>query len=126
MSGPQLVKQIHQLTYSEMLTVSEHLSIALMRAEMKEKPGESVSGPAYSAVAHALLSLTAPTDVLAQEEKLLRQLFRRKRAIAVELKGAGWHTDITTLSGAQASGVNLREALNRTLDQIITLQALQK
>lgn len=126
MSVSQLVKAVHQLTYTEMLAVAAEISTAIMMHEQKRTPGVSVQGPVYQDVAQALLDLRAPTDVLGQEEKLLRQLFSRKRSIAVELRGAGWHTDITTLSGAQASGTNLREALNRTLDQIITLQALQK
>lgn len=126
MSVSQLVKAVHQLTYTEMLSVAAEISTAIMMYEQKRTPGASVQGPVYQDVADALLAVKAPSDVLGQEEKLLRQLFSRKRSIAVELRGAGWHTDITTLSGAQASGINLREALNRTLDQIITLQALQK
>lgn len=126
MSVPQLVKQIHHLTYKEMLEVAEAISVRLMKFEMKERPGEPVAGPPLGVVADALLAITSDVDLNAQEEKLLRQLFSRKRTIAVELTGGGWKTDITTLQGAQAVGTTLRDSLNKTLDQIITLQALQK
>lgn len=126
MSIPQLVKHIHQLTYTEMLAVAAEVSTALMMYERKLTPGKEVQGPVYQHVAQALLDLKSPTDVLAQEEKLLRQIFSRRRSILVLLNGTGWSTDISTLPGATASGVNLREALNRTLDQVVTIQALQK
>lgn len=126
MSIPQLVKQIHQLTYSEMLAVAAELSTSIMMQESKLTPDKAVQGPIPHAVAQALLGLHSPVDVLQQEEKLLRAIFSRKRSIAVHFQGGGWHTDITSLPGAHAAGTNLREALGRTIDQSITMQALQK
>lgn len=125
MSVPSLVKAIHQLTYLEMCAVAAELSTAIMMLEAKRTPDKSVQGPIHEDVAHAMLSLRAASDVLGQEDKLLRQLFSRKRSISVELKSGGWYTDITTLDAAKAAGVSLRESLNKTIDQIVTMQALR-
>lgn len=120
MSVPQLVKQIHLLTYKEMLQVAGAIQKALQEQDALDK------GLPQTAIAEALLLVEGATDIMAQEETLLRQLFSRKRSISVERDGKGWLVDITTIPGAQAAGVSLREALSRSLDQIVTLQALQK
>lgn len=62
-------------------------------------------------------------DTVKQEEKLLREIFSRKRQLTIELSGNGWRVSIGTLN-ASVLGTGLREAISTILDQVVVARAL--
>lgn len=122
MSIPHLIRQIRALPYNDIMMVAN---------ELRDRIGELTHHKIEAVVlADILVRLQAgtvkPSDATLQEEKILREIFSRKRQITVSRKGNGWKIDVPSLPGAQVLGTELRPMFPMQLDQIITMHVLSK
>jgi len=118
MSLPVLMKALRQLSYSEMMKLSEELE--------KQLESERGRSEQVHVIADVLSKLEFPgiKDATNEEAKLLKQAFNRKRSISVKFD-KGFYVVCETLPGSQVMGLDLRAAFPQMLDQIVTMQALQ-
>lgn len=122
MSLKNLHNDLRKLSYLDMMTLSEALSeqLSLRRAEY-ETSGANVLANILSTLELAPAGLT---DLEKDEEKLLREAFRRKTSVLIQREHAGWSIGCSTIPGSQVLGVALRPMFPLMLDQIVTVQAL--
>ncbi len=116
MSLQKIIRDMHSLTFSEMLELSKAVydaldhssrephSLAEQLLKMEFRPGEA-------------------DELAKQEERLLAKAFSRKRTISV-VRNSGWSVEVGTLPGSHVRGITLRECFPKMLDQIITIEAL--
>ena len=122
MSIPHLIRQIRALPYNDMMMVAN---------ELRDRIGELTHHKIEAVVLADILSSLqagqiALSDATLQEEKILREVFSRKRQITVSRRGGGWEIDVPSLPGAQVFGTELRPMFPMQLDQIITMHVLSK
>ena len=122
MSIPHLIRQIRALPYNDMMMVANEL-----RDRIDELTHHKIEAVVLADILSRLQAgQIAPSDATLQEEKILREVFSRKRQITVSRKGNGWEIDVPTLPGAQVFGTKLRPMFSMQLDQIITMHVLSK
>lgn len=122
MSIPHLIRQIRALPYNDMMMVANEL-----RDRIDELTHHKIEAGVLADILSRLQAGTVkPSDATLQEEKILREIFSRKRQITVSRKGNGWEIDVPSLLGAQVLGTELRPMFQMQLDQIITMHVLSK
>ncbi len=116
-----LTKQIRNLPFVEMMEIAKNLCTEL------EKRGEEDVDALL--VAQALIAaVSGPvkiSDLTANEERLFRKMFSRKRALTVAYDGC-WKVNLSNVSGANAQGTELRATLAQMLDSAIMIHILTK
>lgn len=117
-----VIRQIRALPFNDMMLVAE---------EIKSRIGELTQHKIEAAVLAGILSRLTDgkgelTDVVKEDEAVLKEIFRVKRQCIIQKHGKGWQIDVPTVPGAQVVGQNLREMFSMMLDQIITLHVLKK
>ncbi len=121
MSLDKLKTEIRQLPYSDMKLLASQLADELE----SRGAGPGVTSTADD-VAEALLALPISAEQPASlEDQYLRAVFKRKRAIAIVCEDKGWAVNIAGVNGAVGHDPNLREAINRLLDNVVGLKALE-
>ncbi len=119
MSLPVLMKALRQLSYSEMMKLSDELTKQLeTQRSFHDKQN-------HLADILSKLEFPAVAAVIKQEDVLLRQSFSRKRSISVKFDKGGYYVVCETLPGSQVVATDLRSVFPQMLDQIVTMQALQ-
>lgn len=113
MSLEALDKMLHRLTYMEMRELSGQLCSKLDVSIYPEK------------LAAALLDLKVQASVSrSDEEKITKQVFKRKRTIAIEQVGTGWETTIPTIPGTTIRSSSLHDAVSGSIDAAVSLKAM--
>lgn len=119
MSAAHLSKQLRALSYTEMKAVAGEIAGALLKHQRDDIDA--------TLIADVLTRLEgdARVDALSvAEEKILREIFSRKRAVAISRAGNGWQIEIASMPGSHVTGLELRPMFSMMLDQIITMHAL--
>lgn len=117
-----LIKQIRALSYGDMMTVTGEL-----RDRIDELTKHRIEANVLAEILTRLNEgKVSASDETVEEEKVLREIFRVKRALSIQRNGAGWTVEINNVPGSQAVSTELRHALNMMLDQSITLHVLTK
>lgn len=116
-----LTKQIRNLPFTEMLEVAKHLYEELQKHSEEDIDAFLVAQALVSAVSGPL----SVSDMTAQEEKIFRKMFNRKRTITISYDGY-WKVDLSTISGADAQGTELRATIAQMLDSAVTIHILTK
>lgn len=117
MSAESFTKQLHNLSYKDMMQIAEYL-VKHLNTAVK---------PEIHATAMAALLSTIKVEGMAtsnEEAKMIGIIFRRKRAVMVTPVLGGYTTMISEMPSTTATSSNLRDALGMTLDQAVALQAL--
>ena len=118
----RLIKEIRALPYADMMIVAEEI-----RERIKDLTEQKIEAITLAGILSRLqekeIDLTEQTR---EEERVLKEIFRRKSAITIVRKGDGWMLDSAAVAGAQVINKELRGAFPMMLDQIITLHVLQK
>lgn len=118
-----LIKQIRALPYADMMMVAE---------EVRDRIGELTHHKIEAVVLADILARLQPGDVNSsdatrEEEKVLKDIFRRKYSLTIQRHGSnGWAIDIPAVPGARVVSTELRQAFPMMLDQVITLHVLTK
>lgn len=122
MSVPHLVKQIRALSYADMMLVAEEI-----RDRIKDHTQQKIEAVVLAGILSRLSEgQTDLSEATKEEEKVLKEIFRRKLNLSIQNHGTGWQIDIPVVPGAQVIGKELRGMFPMMLDQIITLHVLQK
>ena len=117
-----LVRQIRAMPYQDMMLVAEEI-----RSRICDLTQQKIEAVVLANILSRLQEGESPiTEQAAEEERVLRDIFRVKRSIAVARTGPGWLIDCSTLPGAQVAGKDLRALFPMLLDQVITLHVLTK
>lgn len=122
MSIAHVIKQIRALPYSDMM---------LMASEIRDRVGELTQQKIEAVMLADILARINPgnlalIDLAQEEEKVLRDIFRAKRAMSIQKMDKGWSIGITNIPQASAVGPELRPLFGQMLDQIITMHVLTK
>jgi hypothetical protein len=116
-----LTKQIRNLPFTEMLEIAKNLCVEL------DKRGEE-DIDAFLIAQALIASVSGPmtvSDLTANEEKLFRKMFSRKRAVTISYDGC-WRVNLANVAGASSQGTELRATLSQMLDSAITIHILTK
>jgi sulfur relay (sulfurtransferase) complex TusBCD TusD component (DsrE family) len=116
-----LTKQIRGLPFPEMVEIATKLCTEIQKRGEEDIDAFLVANALIAAVS----ATTQVSDLTANEEKIFRKLFARKRTIAVSYDGA-WTVDLSTVAGAAARGTELRSTLSQMLDAAVTIHILTK
>ena len=118
-----VAKQLRSVPYVDMMELAGAIAAQLNERKLQsEVPPELVA-----AVLSSLIdNVPALSQTTINDEKILREVFSRKRTLTVQRKGHGWELDCSTLPGSQVLGQELRSLFGLMLDQIITLRVLSK
>lgn len=120
MSVASVIRAIRALPFSDMMLVAQELRDRI--GDLTHQKIEAVT------LAEILVRLQTDQQPLSQqtqqEEKILCEIFNRKRSINIAQRGNGWTIDIPTLAGSQVLGTELRPMFPMMLDQIITMHVL--
>lgn len=119
----RLIKEIRALPFYDMMLIAEE-----MRARIGELTEQKIEAVTLAGILSRLqekeVDLTASAK---EEEKVLREIFRRKVSFTIQRHGTnGWVLDCSSVPGAHTVATELRAAFPMLLDQIITLHVLQK
>lgn len=121
-SVPSLIKQIRALPYNDMMMVAEEI-----RDRIKDLTQQKIEAVVLAGILSRLSQGESELDAATkEEEKVLKEIFRRKYNLTIIRHGNGWQIDIPAVRGAQVVGPELRGLFPMMLDQIITLHVLQK
>ncbi len=117
-----VIKQIRALSYPDMMAVTGEI-----RDRLSELANARVEADVLAQILCRLNEgrLSSSEETL-EEEKVLREIFRVKRAMSIQRTGNGWTVEVNNVPGSQAVAPELRQALSMMLDQIITLHVLTK
>ena len=116
-----LTKQIRNLPFTEMLEIAKNLCVEL------DKRGEE-DIDAFLIAQALIASVSGPmtvSDLTANEEKLFRKMFSRKRAVTISYDGC-WRVSLANVAGASAQGTELRATIGQMLDSAVTIHILTK
>lgn len=121
-----LIKQLRQLPYADMMELAEVVREQLVKRHADA--GISVIGQRSIAdVLSAIQIGSVPqSEVTTAEQRILREIFTRKRQVTINKQGAGYAMEILTVPGSQVLGTDLRVIFPQMLDQITTLSALKR
>lgn len=118
----KVIRMIRALPYSDMMVVTSEL-----RDRIADLTQQRIEANVLAEILCRLQENKVPlSEATAEEEKVLRQIFKVKRTITVQRHGNGWSIDIPTVPGGQVVTTELRGAFPMMLDQIITLNVLMK
>lgn len=122
MSVASVIRAIRSLPYQDMMLVANELRDRI--GELTHNKIEAVT------LAEILVRLQTDQQPLSEqtreEEKILVEIFNRKRSVNISQRGTGWVIEIPTLDGSQVLGTELRPMFPMMLDQIITMHVLGK
>lgn len=122
MSVTHIVKQLRSLPYADMMLVVEEI-----RERIKDLTEQKIEAVVLAGILSRLSEGAVDIDAATQEEeRVLKEIFRRKLNVSIVRHGTGWQVDIPSVPGAQVIGKELRSLFPMMLDQIITLHVLQK
>jgi hypothetical protein len=114
-------KRLRALPYADMVKVASTLHEILRR-----RSGVDINA---TALANALAELGAshvPDSIESQQEnKILREMFRSKRTIAIKEFNGGFNIELSTLRG-HVMHKDLKQGLIQMLDTLVAAQALKK
>lgn len=116
-----LTKQVRNLPFSDMLEVAKNLTEELQKHSEADIDAFLVAQALIAAVSGPM----TVSDMTAQEEKIFRKIFSRKRALTVSYDGC-WKVDLSTISGVNAQGTELRATMSQLLDSAVTIHILTK
>lgn len=117
-----VIKQIRALSYPDMMAVTGEI-----RDRLSELANARVEADVLAQILCRLTEgrLSSSEETL-EEEKVLREIFRVKRAMSIQRTFSSWTVEVNNVPGSQAVAPELRQALSMMLDQIITLHVLTK
>lgn len=119
-----IIKQIRALPYADMMVVTGEI-----RDRIHDLTQQRIEANTLAEILSRLNTgnKLAASDETKEEEKVLREIFRIKRALSVQRHGnGGWAVEINAVPGSQVVHTELRAAFGMMLDQIITLHVLTK
>lgn len=122
MSIASVIKQIRALPYADMMMVAEEI-----KARVKDLTQQKIEAVVLADILSRMQIGNIPlSEQSEQEEKILRQVFRRKLSLSIQQNGKGWDIGISTIAGTQVLGTELRPMFGQLLDQAITLHVLSQ
>lgn len=117
-----LTKAIRLLPFSDMVRLAEDL-----RLEIEKRKDDDLD--AY-VVAHALINACATeielSDITANEERVFKDIFSRKRQVTVQRDGSHWKVELPSMNGTQVVGTELRATIGQMLDSAATVHILTR
>jgi hypothetical protein len=116
-----IAKQLRLLPYNDMM----ELAVLVEKYLANRSQSQTISAPLIAGIL-AQLPVEGVTEAIAQDEQILKEIFRRKRSINITRANAGWEIDIPSLPGSQVFGTELRPMFGTQLDQVITFHVLNK
>ena len=122
-----LSKALRDLPYADMLKVAEavqdHLAAGMLAMKYDDKQPLPVPHALADSLAAVRERLGDTTAEAAQEEKLFRKEFRRKRSITIQPGPKGW---VVAIPGTNAAvmGKELRHTVGVLLDQYAVMIAM--
>src|SRR5262249_30263835 len=121
MSLQDVSRAIRALPYADMVQLAAEVA-----RNLRPNPHETADA---TDVADALIMAATetqiePSELTKQENRILAQIFSRKRQIVVEKQKAGWLLAVPTLN-ASVMGTDLRTLLPMLIDQITTLHVMK-
>ena len=120
MSTLTLAKHLRALSYADMMILARTVS-----ERIAQRPPGPIDAPLIADILSDL-QIQGLQEATLQEEKILREIFSRKRTINVVRANAGWEIDVPTLPSGQVFGIELRPLFGLQLDQLITFHVLNK
>jgi len=122
-SVSSLIKQIRALPYADMMMVAEEV-----RDRIKDLTQHKIEAIVLADILARLQPGTIDlSESTREEEKVLKDIFRRKYSLTIQRHGnGGWAVDIPAVPGAHVVSTELRQAFPMMLDQVITLHVLTK
>lgn len=118
-----LIKQLKQLPYADMCQLAKTIN-----EQLEERCGGL--NLTFVNIADVLAGLkpgiVKQSEMTTLEQKIIREIFNRKRSIAVSQHGSGYEMEISTVPGSLVHGLDLRVMFPQMLDQITTLSAMKK
>lgn len=111
-----VLKQIRLLPYQDMMAVARELNCALPG----NVPVQTIAD-ALAEIAHVKVDDSAQTTA---EQKLLHQIFARRRSISIKSVRGVFQIELQTLNGAVIHK-DLQVGLQQLIDTVVTAQALR-
>lgn len=111
-----LLKNLDAMPYSEMMVLARYLE--------KQMPGCNLTSELVASVLSEAKAGLSENKTEQQEQKILLQVFSRKRTINIKKFNTGYAIEVPTLPGSTVTGTDLRAMLGQMLDQIVTVEVL--
>lgn len=117
-----LVRQIRALPYADMMMVANEI-----RDRLGDLTQQRIEANTLAEILSRLNEGAIPiSDATKEEEKVLKQIFRVKRAMSIQQHGSGWAIEVNSVPGSSVVHSDLRSSFGMMLDQVITIHCLTR